>query len=187
MNKLLSGIATLVLALGALAANAADSLDGEATQVYRISLEINAHPSEVLPTLLNKKLWLEGYVSLAHLAGKRWEIGEVVEIVRRANDITTVQREEIIELEWEQRLTLKLSSGAQKGLAFYEIEPTPKGVQLSLLLALTNQRPDMTMRRSDVAKRLRYESTLQQLKIEHRRLKRVLELKSLTDIKAPAN
>ncbi|MFT5064268.1 MAG: hypothetical protein ACI91G_001643 [Gammaproteobacteria bacterium] len=116
----------------ALAANAADSLDGEATQGYRFSLAINAHPSEILPTLLNKKLWLDDYTSLAH---------------------------------W---LTLKLSSRAQKGLALYEIEPTPKGVQLALLLALTNQRPDMTMRRSDVAKRLRYESTLQQLKIEHR-------------------
>jgi hypothetical protein len=187
MNKFLSGLAMALLALAALTANATDRLDGVATQVYRVSLAINAHPSEILPALLNKKLWLEDYVSLAHLAGKRWEIGEVVEIVRRANEITTVQREEIIELEWEQRLTLKLSSGAHNGLAFYQIEPTPKGVQLSLLLALTNQRPDMTLRRSDVAKRLRYESTLQQLKLELRRLKRVLELKSLADIQAPAN
>lgn len=152
------------------------------TKVYRLSLEINAHPSDVIPSLLNKKLWLDGYLSTTHLEGERWEVGEVVEIAQQIDGVTTRQREKILELEWEKRLTLQLSKGDKSSVALYKLMHKPKGVELQLLLIRSSGGPALSVQRGEVAERVRYNSELAALRIEHLQLKRMLERKAFHEM-----
>lgn len=155
------------------------------THVYRFSLPIYSHPSKVLPAVLDKSKWLSGYQSLAHISGPRWEVGEVSEISQTVDGVSLVQQEEIIELDWERRLSLKFSNQFESGFAFYELSPTAKGVELNAVFVVTDKVSNASLRQSDVAKRVRFEANLQSLKIEHRKLKKVLELKALREMDAP--
>lgn len=183
MRKLFSVSIVVFLLFVSFAGAADNSPNKAAADVYRISLPINAHPDEVLPALLTKKPWLPGYVSLEHLSGERWAVGEVVEVKRAIGELISTQREEILELQWGRRLTLKFVNESQNGFAFYQLKPTSTGVDLLLVVAV--DQASSVLPRSKVAERVSYNEALRNLRLDHRRLKNFLENKAEQNMRTP--
>ena len=185
MRKIIGSICLLLFSSLAVAEEA--KLNNDSFEIYRFSVSIDAHPEDIIPALLNRKSWQSGYESLAHIAGPRWEVGELVEHRWREDDVKYSQREEILELVWEQRLTMKIQRGSDVGFVFYELSPTPTGVDLAVVMLLPQRFSQFQHRQSATSDRVRVQSHRQRLKLEHLQLKKVLELKSLREMQRPPN
>jgi hypothetical protein len=154
------------------------------TTMHQLELPIHAHPSKIIPAILNKKQWLGGYISLTHLSGPRWEVGEVTALSFADNGHTVRQIEQIVALEWERQLVIKFSSAGADGYALYTVEPTAKGVLLGLRWLQTTDVSGLA-RNGDfdhtIFTKLHRRNLREALVISHRQLKNQLELEALRE------